>query len=75
MSVKIIELYKGSDRNIEISGCTILTEGESGYPLDLHIIEGNRKLELVFDSVADAKKFVYALSLVASSHNIAVSWV
>jgi len=75
MSIKFIELYRGNERNVTNSGCTTLAEGDSGYPLDLHIIEGNRKLELVFDSLVDAKRFVRALSLVSTSHNITVRYI
>ena len=73
MSVKFIELYPGNERNVADSGCTVLTEGECGFALDLHIIDDHRKLEVVFDSVTDAKHFVEHLNAVATSHNIKVN--
>ena len=72
ISVKFIELYTGNLKNVSESGCTVLMDGESGFALDLHIIDDHRKLEVVFDSVSEAKRFVEYLSLVATSHNIKV---
>lgn len=72
LSCKIIELYKGNPKNIDESGCTILTHNDTGFALDLHIIDGSRKLEVVFDSVSDAQTFVEFLRVVATSHNIPV---
>ena len=73
LSCKIIELYRGNATNIDDSGCTVLAEDDTAFALDLHIIEGSRKLEIVFDSVSDAKTFVEFLGIVSSSHNITVS--
>ena len=72
IDIKEIALRHGSVENLHASGCSDFSV-EAGVSLLLTIFSESSKMEIVFDTVAEAQRFCLLLGYVAVVSNITVN--
>lgn len=68
MSVGNVSIREGAKENCKASGAP-----KEGYSMDICSFNDSRNLEVVFDSGAEARRFLKLLAKVAKKHNLSVS--